>query len=304
VAQVALFVACFAAAPARVFAQADSKRAQTMEHYERARKLYDINKYPEAIDEYQKAYLISDDPAMLYNIGQCYRLMNQPAEAIRFYKNYLRRAPDAPNRADVERKIAELQKAVDDEKAGPSRSPAPAPEPAAPPPPPAPPPQNQATQPPPAPTISAPPPFVAPPQAAPPVGGLADSAPVPETEQKSRFWPYTLMIGGGTMLLTSVVLAAVAASKAKAIEDAAKKNLAFNPAVERAGKNAEAGAIVTGLIGLAAGVTGTVWFLSIRSPETEAQVATSAARTGGLANAVVFPIAGAGLAGAGASFTF
>ena len=82
--------------------------------YERATRAYDVGKYNEAIEEYQKAYEIGGDPPMLYNIAQSYRLNDQPGEALRFYRRYLQRAPSARNREDVERKIADLEKTVED----------------------------------------------------------------------------------------------------------------------------------------------------------------------------------------------
>ena len=79
-------------------------------HYQRATRAYDLQKYLEAIDEYQKAYEISGDPPMLYNIAQAYRLADQPAEAVRYYRRFLQRMPNARNREDVERKIADQEK--------------------------------------------------------------------------------------------------------------------------------------------------------------------------------------------------
>src|SRR5579862_1612047 len=96
--------------------------------YERATRAYDVGKYNEAIEEYQKAYEIGGDPPMLYNIAQAYRLNDQPTEALRFYRRYLQRAPNARNREDVERKIAELEKSVEDKrKAAAAAAPPPAP---------------------------------------------------------------------------------------------------------------------------------------------------------------------------------
>jgi len=74
-------------------------------HYERATRAYDLNKYQEAVDEYQKVYEIDGDPVMLYNIGQAYRLNDQPQDSIHFYRRYLQRSPEAKNRDDVNRKI-------------------------------------------------------------------------------------------------------------------------------------------------------------------------------------------------------
>jgi len=87
-------------------------------HYERATRAYDLNKYPEAIDEYQKVYEIDGDPVMLYNIGQAYRLNDQPQESIHFYRRYLQRSPEARNREAVEQKIAALEKLVGDQHKG------------------------------------------------------------------------------------------------------------------------------------------------------------------------------------------
>src|SRR5437868_6288158 len=101
-----------------LMAAAGSARAQMTQaqkdevklHYQRATRAYDLQKYQEAIDEYQKAYEISGDPPMLYNIAQAYRLAEQPAEAVRYYRRFLQRMPNARNREDVERKIGEQEK--------------------------------------------------------------------------------------------------------------------------------------------------------------------------------------------------
>ena len=81
------------------------KKLEMKQLYERATRAYDVGKYNEAIEEYRKAYEIGGDPPMLYNIAQAYRLNDEPEEAVRFYRRYLQRAPNARNREDVERKF-------------------------------------------------------------------------------------------------------------------------------------------------------------------------------------------------------
>jgi tetratricopeptide (TPR) repeat protein len=83
-------------------------------HYDKATRAYDVQKYDEAVIEYQKAYEIGGVPAMLFNVAQSYRLANQLEEALRFYRRYLQRSPNARNREDVERKISELEKTVEE----------------------------------------------------------------------------------------------------------------------------------------------------------------------------------------------
>src|SRR5947209_10233590 len=74
-------------------------------------KHFDLGEYSEALNDFKEGYRLKDDPVFLYNIAQCQRLLNQNVEAIRTYKAFLRRKPDAPNRAEVERKIDALEAA-------------------------------------------------------------------------------------------------------------------------------------------------------------------------------------------------
>jgi tetratricopeptide (TPR) repeat protein len=90
-------------------------RSEAREHFRKGSRAFDLGAYEEAIQEYGAAYRIIDDPALLYNLGQANRLGGHPAEALHLYKVYLSKKPDAQNRAEVENKIAELQKLVDQE---------------------------------------------------------------------------------------------------------------------------------------------------------------------------------------------
>ena len=83
------------------------------QHYKRGTRAYDLGRYLEAVKEYEAAYEIKDDPALLFNIGQAYRLANDSVNAIRAYRSFLRRVPEAGNRAEVEARIIEMQKLID-----------------------------------------------------------------------------------------------------------------------------------------------------------------------------------------------
>jgi tetratricopeptide (TPR) repeat protein len=96
-------------------ARAD-ERATAREHYFKGTKAFDLGLYEEAITEYQAAYKAKDDPALLYNIAQAHRLAGHAPEALRFYKVYLSKLPHAANRPEVEVKIAELEKLVEQQK--------------------------------------------------------------------------------------------------------------------------------------------------------------------------------------------
>src|SRR5260370_42391575 len=60
------------------------------DHYRKGKVLFDLQRYLEAAKEYEAAYELKDDPALLFNIGQAYRLANEPQKAIGAYKSYLR----------------------------------------------------------------------------------------------------------------------------------------------------------------------------------------------------------------------
>ncbi|HET6283013.1 MAG TPA: tetratricopeptide repeat protein [Polyangia bacterium] len=70
---------------------------------------YNLNRYKDALVEFEAAYLAQPDPAFLFNIAQCHRKMGNTAEAVRFYRTYLREDPRAANRAEVEKRIGELE---------------------------------------------------------------------------------------------------------------------------------------------------------------------------------------------------
>jgi tetratricopeptide (TPR) repeat protein len=83
--------------------------AEAKTHYGRGTSYYNLGRYREALAEYEAAYLAVQDPPFLFNIAQCYRKMGKDQEALGAYRSYLRVAPNAPNRSEVQRRIAELE---------------------------------------------------------------------------------------------------------------------------------------------------------------------------------------------------
>jgi len=87
------------------------KKEQARKLYEEGMIRYDLRKYEEAITQFEEAYKVSPNPALLYNIAQAHRMAGHNAEAIGFYQNYLRRMPEPSNLAEVQQWIAQLQAA-------------------------------------------------------------------------------------------------------------------------------------------------------------------------------------------------
>ena len=83
------------------------------EHYQKGLTHYDIKEYSEALAEFKNAYREVQDPAFLFNIAQCYRKLGQDVEALDYYRNYARRFPTAPNRAEVDRRIQEIERELE-----------------------------------------------------------------------------------------------------------------------------------------------------------------------------------------------
>jgi tetratricopeptide (TPR) repeat protein len=240
--------------PAVARAESDTEKKQrAKEHYEIATRFYDVGKYGEAVKEYEEAYMLTGDAALLFNIGQAYRLWDRPEDAIRVYKNYLRQRPDAVNRLDVEKKISDLEKVIDERRRGGAAQPAEAVPPSAPTPPTAQVPPTGAV---PAPIAPIEPPPMAepgPPPAGVVVGESVSAAPA---KPQSSWLSYSLLGVGGACLVTAAVAGVVGASKAKKLQDASQNHEPFDPAVQQNGKTANGVAVVAGVAGLAIGGVG------------------------------------------------
>ena len=96
------------ASPAPPIRRAEKARA----HFQQGDTYFKLEKYANALQEFEQAYMAKQDPSFLYNIAQCHRLMGNRAEAIRFYKRYLVDAPAAANRPVAEKHIRDLESAL------------------------------------------------------------------------------------------------------------------------------------------------------------------------------------------------
>ncbi len=96
--------------PQPVVAKAPTPEAAAKAHYGRGTSFYNLGRFSEAQAEYEAAYLSVQDPPFLFNIAQCQRKMGKDREAIATYRSYLRAAPNAPHRPEVQRHIAELER--------------------------------------------------------------------------------------------------------------------------------------------------------------------------------------------------
>ena len=112
----ALCLLAVAAAPhaTRVAHAEDAAERTAKRHYDRGKKLYDLQKFEEALDAFQKAYDAKPLPGFLFNIGQCHRNLGDYKAAVFSFKKYLKLEPEADNRDQVEELIDDLQRKIDE----------------------------------------------------------------------------------------------------------------------------------------------------------------------------------------------
>jgi tetratricopeptide (TPR) repeat protein len=110
-----LLVCAGAVSPARAADAADSADAlqEAKDHYDRGMAHYELGEFAAAVDEFKLAYASSQAPGLLFNLAQASRLNKDYEQALHFYRAYLRVRPDAANREDVEKRIAEIEPIVE-----------------------------------------------------------------------------------------------------------------------------------------------------------------------------------------------
>ena len=103
----AICVACVASART-AYADDPAMRA-AKRHYERGQKLFALQKFDEALEQFQAAFDAKPIPDFLFNIGQCHRNLGDYEAAVFSFKRFLKLDPDTANREQVEELITELE---------------------------------------------------------------------------------------------------------------------------------------------------------------------------------------------------
>lgn len=124
---------------------ADARRSATAKKakkaYKAGKKAYAEERFSEAAKHFSAGYMLDPKPGFLLNIAQSYRKADEPKEALHYYQEYLKAAPDSKLRQQVEGLIKELEEEVK-AKSEPKPTPVPAEAVTTDPPPPPPPPRS------------------------------------------------------------------------------------------------------------------------------------------------------------------
>jgi len=94
----------------------DPKLEQAMVSYDLGKKAYNAARYEDALEHFQEAATRYASPDFQYNIGLCYERLDKPEEAVRAFRTYLRAKPEAKDRPNVEDRIFQLEKQIEEAK--------------------------------------------------------------------------------------------------------------------------------------------------------------------------------------------
>lgn len=103
-------------------ARADNK-VQARESFASGTSHYDLAEYQAALTDFKEAYRNYPDPTFLFNIAQCHRQLGRNEEAVRFYRTFLSKVPNAPNQKEVRAMIVKLEKMSAEERTARSSQP-------------------------------------------------------------------------------------------------------------------------------------------------------------------------------------
>ena len=155
------------------------------EQLERANAHYSLGRFELAAEEYLALHQRHpEQPAILFNIAQSYRLAGKLPEAVDYYQRYLDASPHARNRHDAEEQIRQLGAAIAETERAAAPPPSPAPQAAA---------VAQVAQP------------------SPPPAPVSAAAPAPKRERPvyKKWWLWTVVavvVAAAVVVPTAVVL--------------------------------------------------------------------------------------------------
>lgn len=85
-------------------------RAQLL--FEKGVTAYREGRFYDAVDIFIETNRLYPDPKLSYNVGKSFEGMGNQADALRYYREYLRRLPDAPDARDVDGHVHQLEQAL------------------------------------------------------------------------------------------------------------------------------------------------------------------------------------------------
>ncbi|HEY5376604.1 MAG TPA: PEGA domain-containing protein [Polyangiaceae bacterium] len=88
------------------------RRALAKAKYQQGVEAYRAERYADAVRLFLEADALEPSAALSYNIARAYEKLADDAQTLRWYRNYLRLNPEAPNAADVQQFVRTLSEAL------------------------------------------------------------------------------------------------------------------------------------------------------------------------------------------------
>lgn len=89
-------------------ATVEARREAAKVKFERGSELYEAGQYQKAVQAFMDADRLAPSAPLSFNIARAYERLNDASGALRWYRDYLRRSPQAPNASEVRARVAAL----------------------------------------------------------------------------------------------------------------------------------------------------------------------------------------------------
>jgi tetratricopeptide (TPR) repeat protein len=77
-----------------------------------AKRDYDVGNFESSLESFQRGYDIYPHPDILYRMGLCYERLGEDAAAVRLYREFLEKVPNAPERPRIEKTITIIESRI------------------------------------------------------------------------------------------------------------------------------------------------------------------------------------------------
>lgn len=90
-------------------ASPEQRQSEAKSRYEQGAQAYSAGRFKDAIDFFLAADALAPSAALSFNIARAYEKINDDAACLQWYRDFLRRAPEAKNAGEVAGRIVELE---------------------------------------------------------------------------------------------------------------------------------------------------------------------------------------------------
>ncbi|RYZ04114.1 MAG: PEGA domain-containing protein [Myxococcales bacterium] len=89
-------------------AKVEARRDAAKVKFERGSELYEAGQYRKAVQAFMEADALAPSAPLSFNIARAYERLSDASGALRWYRDYLRRSPQAPNADEVRARVSAL----------------------------------------------------------------------------------------------------------------------------------------------------------------------------------------------------